>query len=100
MRSARHHGPIANPRLANGDRSEAGQDLVLRQMAVTHDAGTAILHPGIGMAAHEGRHLGLDWASSAANASTTASDDDEMIRTNFEFSIGPTAMARRASSTA
>jgi hypothetical protein len=51
---------IANPRLANRQRAQAGQDLALRQMAVTHDASTAVLRPEIDVATQEHCHLGLD----------------------------------------
>ena len=35
--------PVAHARLAHGDRPDAGHDLTLGQMAVTHDASAAIV---------------------------------------------------------
>ena len=54
---------VAHARLANGDRPDAGHDLALGQMAVTHDAPMAVLGLEIGMRAEEVGDLGLDGLS-------------------------------------
>jgi hypothetical protein len=59
FRVAGRRASIANPRLANRQRAQAGQDLALRQVAVTHDASTAVLRVEIDVATQERCHLGL-----------------------------------------
>ena len=51
---------VAHARLANGDRTDAGHDLALGQMAVAHDALVAVLGLQIGMLAEKVGDLGLD----------------------------------------
>ena len=51
---------IAHARLADGDRTDAGHHLALRQMAVADDALVAVLGLQIGMLAEKVRDLGLD----------------------------------------
>ena len=51
---------VAYTRLANGDRTDAGHDLALRQMAMPHDAPVAVLGLEVGMLAEKVGDLGLD----------------------------------------
>jgi len=51
---------IANTRLADGDRTDTGHHLALRQVTVADDALVTVLGLQIGMLAEKVRDLGLD----------------------------------------
>src|SRR5258705_6037419 len=51
---------IAYTRLADGDRTDTGHHLALRQVTVAYDALVAVRSPQIGMLAEKVRDLGLD----------------------------------------
>ena len=62
---------IAYTRLADGDRTDAGHLLALRQMTVAHDALVALMGLQVGMLAEKVRDLGLAGAAAANDALTT-----------------------------
>src|SRR6516225_3012606 len=51
---------VAHPRLANGDRADAGHDLAFRKMAVAHDALLARRGPEIGVLCEKLSNLRFD----------------------------------------
>ena len=53
-------GAVANARRAHGNRAKAGHDRALASMAMAHQPLAAILGVRVGVAAEEGRDLGLD----------------------------------------
>ena len=61
---------IAYTRLADGDRTDAGHLLALRQMTVAHDALVALMGLQVGMLAEKVRDLGLAGAAAANDALT------------------------------
>ena len=59
MRSPPSAATVANPGTTHRHRSDAGHDLTLGQMPVTHQPSVAIIGQLVGMAAEEARNLGL-----------------------------------------
>ena len=51
---------VAHPRAAHADRTDAGHDLALWQMAVAHQPLAAIIGRLVGVPTEQGRDLGLD----------------------------------------
>src|SRR5262249_32400893 len=52
--------PVAHPRATNRDRTDAGHDLTLRQMAVAHQTSAAIVDHLVGVSFEQSRYIGLD----------------------------------------
>jgi hypothetical protein len=51
---------VAHPRAAHADRTDAGHDLALWQMAVAHQPLAAIIGRLVGVPTEQGRDLSLD----------------------------------------
>ena len=51
---------VAHPRAAHADRTDAGHDLALWQMAVAHQPLAAIIGRLVGVPTEQGRDFGLD----------------------------------------
>jgi hypothetical protein len=69
---------IAHTRLADGDRTDAGHHLALRQVTVADDALVTVLGLQIGMLAEKVRNLGLDRLGQQSTRPTTQ-DFGELI---------------------
>jgi hypothetical protein len=52
--------PLAHPRATNRDRTDAGYDLTLRQMAVAHQTSVAIVDYLVGVSFEQSRYIGFD----------------------------------------